>query len=238
MGMISDIQRASVHDGPGIRTTVFFKGCPLHCRWCHNPECISAAPQMMYYPSRCIGCGHCDEGCYSGARVLCGREMTPQEVLAEVMQDTPYYGETGGVTFSGGEPMAQMDFLKALIRACKEKKIRTGIETSLYFFDAEILRETDDIMVDFKLFDDDLHKAYTGVSNRRIIAHFKALDAMGIPYLVRTPLIPHVTDTEKIDAFVKTLRHKTGHEYLPYHPLGFTKAAALGIKQERFDQEC
>ena len=91
-GLVADIQRASIHDGSGIRTTVFLKGCPLSCRWCHNPECISFEKQIMFYPEKCIHCGRCIEGCYSGARVVCGREMTAAEVLAEVTEDKAYYG--------------------------------------------------------------------------------------------------------------------------------------------------
>lgn len=109
-GLIADIQRASFHDGDGIRTTVFFKGCPLRCAWCHNPECISFERQTLYYPQKCIGCGKCDEGCFSGAKVVCGKEYNSEELLCEILQDAVYYGDNGGVTFSGGEPMAQKIF--------------------------------------------------------------------------------------------------------------------------------
>ena len=114
-GIVADIQRNSIHDGPGIRTTVFLKGCPLNCAWCHNPECISFTPQIMYYPEKCIGCGYCEKGCFSGARVMCGKEMNLQEVMNEILLDKDYYGEDGGVTISGGEPFAQRSFLNELI---------------------------------------------------------------------------------------------------------------------------
>ena len=119
--MITEIERFSIHDGPGIRTVVFLKGCPLHCDWCHNSECISFEKQELYYPEKCIGCGKCTEGCYAGARVLCGQEMTPYEVLKEILQDRAYYGETGGLTLSGGEPMAHPTFSKELLRLCKNE---------------------------------------------------------------------------------------------------------------------
>ncbi|MBO7170416.1 MAG: 4Fe-4S cluster-binding domain-containing protein, partial [Clostridia bacterium] len=96
--LVSDIQRFSIHDGPGIRTTVFLKGCPLKCAWCHNPECISFEQETLFYAEKCIGCGKCAEGCYSGARVLCGKEMTPEDVLSEILADRAFYGDEGGVT--------------------------------------------------------------------------------------------------------------------------------------------
>jgi pyruvate formate lyase activating enzyme len=158
-GIIFDIRRFSVHDGPGIRTTVFFKGCPLACWWCHNPESQAAGPQMMLRESRCILCGDClvvclpgatsQDGdrivtddrhcslcgacvtaCPTGAREIAGREMGVEEVMAEVERDLPFYEQTGGgVTFSGGEPLLQASFLHALLTACKEKGIHTTVDT-------------------------------------------------------------------------------------------------------------
>lgn len=139
-GVIADIQRASFHDGTGIRTTVFFKGCPLSCVWCHNPECISFEKQILTYPEKCIGCGKCEEGCVSGAKAECGRDYTSEELLKEIVQDKSYYGENGGVTFSGGEPMAQKDFLNDIIDKCKEEDINCAIETSLIIFDKKIFK--------------------------------------------------------------------------------------------------
>jgi pyruvate formate lyase activating enzyme len=158
-GLIFNIQKFSIHDGPGIRTTVFFKGCPLHCQWCHNPESQAAGKEVMVWPGRCIACeacmavctqgaismgvegvvtdgdlcndcGDCVEVCYAQAREMVGYEMTVAEVMAEVEKDIPFYDESGGgVTFSGGEPLLQPGFLFSLLQACKEKGIHTVLDT-------------------------------------------------------------------------------------------------------------
>ena len=236
--LITEIERFSVHDGPGIRTTVFLKGCPLHCVWCHNPECISFEPQMLHYPEKCIGCGKCDEGCYAGARVLCGREMTVEDIMSEILADKPYYGEQGGVTISGGEPLAHREFTMALIEACHREGIHVGVESSLYRFDEEILSSLDLIMADLKIFDDDKHKTYVGIGNEDIKQNLRRADTLGIPMIIRTPIVPGINDTvENISAtaeFLRTLKNVTAYELLPYHPLGISKATALGIEMQEF----
>lgn len=237
--IVADIQRASIHDGPGLRTTVFFKGCPLHCVWCHNPECIEKKPQTLFYPEKCIGCGKCAEGCFAGARVLCGRKMTAEEIFAEILADKASYGENGGATFSGGEPLLYPAMLKALTALCHREGITAAVETSLFFFDPEIFADLDYIMADFKIFDSTRHAQYTGVKNERIKENFRKLDALGVPFLVRTPIIPGINDTKEeishIRDFLCTLRHVTGYELLPYHPLGVPKQAALGLPETRFE---
>ena len=236
--LITEIERFSVHDGPGIRTTVFLKGCPLHCVWCHNPECISFEPQMLHYPEKCIGCGKCDEGCYAGARVLCGREMTVEDIMSEILADKPYYGEQGGVTISGGEPLAHREFTLALIEACHREGIHVGVESSLYRFDEELLSSLDLIMADLKIFDDAKHKKYVGIGNGDIKQNLRRADALGIPMIIRTPIVPGINDTvENISAtaeFLRTLKNVTAYELLPYHPLGISKATALGIEMQEF----
>ncbi len=237
-GTVSDIQRASIHDGPGIRTTVFLKGCPLSCAWCHNPECIKKEPETLFYPEKCIGCGKCDKGCFSGARVLCGREMTAEEVLSEVLLDKAYYKTGGGVTFSGGEPMLQKEFVSHLSDLCHENGINTAIETSMIIFDEDVLRKMDYIMCDIKIWDEEKHKKYTGVSGERIRENIKKADNLGIPILVRTPVVPGINDTKEeiseISKFVSSLKNKAGYELLPYHPLGEGKRAALGLSPLSF----
>lgn len=236
---IADIQRSSLHDGPGIRTTVFFKGCPLNCVWCHNPECIDSKPQILYYPERCIHCGMCDQGCYSGAKVICGKEMTANELLQEILQDKDYYGADGGVTFSGGEPMLYANMLDTLIDMCHDAGIHTAAETSLILFPQQVLQKLDYIMVDFKIFNEEKHKAYTGVSNAGIKSNYQKLDALDVPFLVRTPVIPGVNDTaEEISSirnYIRNFKNILGYELLPYHPLGLSKQVALGLTQTRFE---
>ncbi len=234
-GLVTDIQRASLHDGDGIRTTVFLKGCPLSCLWCHNPECISFEKQELFYPEKCIGCNMCHKGCYSGAKVICGREMTAQEVLNEVLEDVPYYTEGGGVTISGGEPMAQNEFLKELIALCKENNINCALETSLIYYDEEIFKNLDFIMADLKIWDNDLHKKYTGVGNEKIKENFIKLNSLNIPIIARTPVIPEIEQgIDKISEFLKNLENVKKYELLPYHPLGVSKQKALGMELKEF----
>jgi len=238
-GIVADIQRSSIHDGPGIRTTVFLKGCPLNCSWCHNPECIKKEPEILFYPEKCIGCNMCDKGCFSGAKVICGKEMTSSEVLAEVMLDKAYYKNDGGVTFSGGEPMLQKEFVAHLSDLCHDEGINTAIETSMYIFDSGVLSKMDYIMCDVKIWDDEKHKKYTGVSGEKIRENIKKADKLGIPILIRTPIIPGINDTvdeiKNIKSFVMSLENAAGYELLPYHPLGEGKRAALGLSASEFN---
>lgn len=234
-GLIADIQRASIHDGDGVRTTVFFKGCPLSCRWCHNPECISFEKEVLYYPEKCIHCGMCDKGCFSGARVVCGKSMTADEVLSEIMLDVPYYGKNGGVTFSGGEPFAQGKFLNECVDKCRENKINCAVETSLIYFDENVFGKLDFVMADLKIWNSDLHKKYTGTGNERIIKNFENLNKFNIPIIARTPVIPEINqEIDKISSFLKSLSNVRKYELLPYHPLGNSKRKALGQKADGF----
>jgi pyruvate formate lyase activating enzyme len=234
-GLIADIQRASIHDGSGIRTTVFFKGCPLRCEWCHNPECISFEQQTMFYPKKCIQCGMCEKGCYSGAKVVCGKEYSKEGLLKEIMLDRDYYGEEGGVTFSGGEPLAQKEFLNEIIDLCHKEHIGCAVETSLIYYDEELLKKLDFVMADLKIWDDTIHKQYTGVSNRRIKEHFGLLNKLGVPIIARTPVIPEISQgIDKISEFLKQFNNVKRYELLPYHSLGISKQMALGMEIKRF----
>ena len=234
-GLVADIQRASFHDGTGIRTTVFFKGCPLSCQWCHNPECISPLPETLFYADQCIGCGKCDEGCFAGARVVCGRRMTAEEVLREVLMDRDYYGAGGGVTFSGGEPLLQLDFLKECVALCKREGIHCAVETSLIFFDEALFRALDLVMADLKIWDDDLHRLYTGIGNAQIKENFVRLSALGVPIIARTPIIPEIgQEIDRISEFLTSLESVRRYELLPYHPIGNAKREAMGLECPRF----
>lgn len=230
--LVADIERASLSDGPGIRTTVFFKGCPLRCVWCHNPECISYEKEMLFYREKCIGCGKCEEGCFSGAKVVCGKEMSASEIIDEILLDAPYYGNLGGVTFSGGEALSYPEVLKEIISLCKQHSIRTCIETSLFLFEKDILADLDYVYADLKIWDDTLHQNYVGVSNEEIKRHFFMLDSLGVPFTVRTPVIPGINDDKdniiQIATFVSRLKNAEQYELLQYNPLGESKRRALG----------
>lgn len=242
-GIITDIQRASVHDGPGMRTTVFLKGCNMHCAWCHNPETIAFAPEMIFYPEQCIKCGQCKNGCYTGARVLCGREVEAEEILDIVEEDTVYYDAEGGMTVSGGEPSAQAEFLKDLLRKAKDRNISTGIETNLsmeFGVYEDILPYIDWWMVDFKIFEAEKHKKYTGTSNERIIENIKKLDCLlNHNLILRTPVIKEVNDgkeeLEQIVRFSSERKNLIFYEILPYHPLGLSKNVKSNMYIRRFE---
>lgn len=232
-GMIADIQRCSTHDGPGIRTTVFLKGCNLYCAWCHNPETINFKEEWLYYKEKCIGCGLCEEGCYSGARELCGKKMTVDEVMKSVLLDQPYYVEKGGLTISGGEPMLQPIFTKELLETVKNQGIHVAIETNLtlpWEIAEPIIQTCDLIMLDIKLWQEDLHIKWTGASNKNVFSNLLKISMMNKPMIIRTPIIPTVNDREEevesIAKFVSSLNNILYYELLPYHSLGQSKKLA------------
>jgi len=266
-GVIFDIQRFSVHDGPGIRTTVFLKGCSLHCFWCQNPEGISPNPQVMFYYDKCVycgnclqacpngahvvkgsshvfarekceACGRCVDTCYSGALVLVGREMTVDEVMKEVLRDKVFYDESGGgVTLSGGDPLVQHRFSKALLTRCKAEGLNTAIETAANFqwrAMASLLPITDLVMMDIKHVDSAKHEKATGSPNTNILENAKCLSKTGKPLIVRVPVIPGVNDaTDEIEAIAKFIQGFPNLQYLellPFHRLGEGKYEALGLK--------
>ena len=242
--IVFDIQRNSFVDGPGIRTTVFFKGCNLRCTWCHNPESQSQSPQLTFYPSKCTNCGRCkiinpyseDFFCPNDAKELCGKEYTVNEILKTVLKDKAFYAASGGgVTFSGGECMLQIDVLEELLRKCRENGIHTAIDTAghvPYELFERILPYTDLFLYDVKCYDSDLHKKYTGVGNELILDNLKKLLATKIPVWVRIPVIPSVNDTAEemkvIHEFLTASGSAKKVELLPYHAMGEHKYAAIG----------
>lgn len=229
-GLVADIQRCSYHDGGGIRTSVFLKGCNLSCAWCHNPETIAPYSQYLIDESKCIGCGKCQEGCFSGARTLCGKEMTPQEVVETVLLDAPYYGAEGGVTVTGGEPSVQAEFAAAVLEACREKGIHTAVETNLFAPWAVLtpmLEQVEFLMADLKLFCSEAHQRWTGAGNEQIKENLLRLKEWNTPLVLRTPVVPGVNDSQEelgqIAAFTAQLPNLRYYELLPYHSLGLSK---------------
>lgn len=241
-GVISDIKRFAVHDGDGIRTTVFFKGCPLKCLWCHNPESIGFQPQEAYYIHKCIGCGECKkedfsaENCLGEARVLYGKEMTVEELLPKLLEDKDFYETSGGgVTLSGGECLCQADFCAELLKRLKEEGINTAVDTC-GFVSRENLNKvipyTDTFLYDIKAMDEAVHIRCTGQSNRVILENLRYLDSLGKSIEVRFPYVPGYNDDQpdKIAEFLKPLKSIKAIKVLPYHNYAGSKYIALGME--------
>lgn len=234
---VTDIQRFSLHDGPGIRTTVFLQGCNMHCPWCHNPETIPQQPVELYYREKCLGCGKCADGCTSGARVMSSREMSVEDVMGEIRQDKAYYAESGGgATVSGGEPSLHPEFVIALAEACHAEGVKIAIETNMtrpWQTIEPMLRKMDFIMCDLKLNLTIPHKEQTGVDNQTIFNSIGRTSRLGIPMIVRTPLIPGVTDSlenlHAIAEYISKMDNIVRYEVLNFNPLGGTKREALGV---------
>lgn len=273
-GNITDIQRFSLNDGDGIRTTVFLKGCNMKCKWCHNPETIDFKNDILIYDRNCIGCGHCFSVCPNNAHVSidgvhsidkakctkCGKcievcyaevlkfsskIMSVDDVMFHIEQDMDYYKQSkGGVTISGGEALCQPEFIDALADACRNKGIDVAVETNLFHdFDRieDVLKKFSLIMFDIKLMDNEMHKKYVGVENRLVLENALKVDKLGIPIIVRTPLIPNVTDTDEnliaTAEFVSKMKNVRYYELLNFNPLGDTKYCALRSKNAFSDEK-
>ncbi len=264
-GLVFDIKRYAIHDGPGIRTTVFLKGCPARCLWCANPESQSFVPELIFQESECIDCGKCIQICPHGAlsvlgghrtiqRNACdgcekctavcpsealkmiGRKVTVESLYAEIASDRVFWERSrGGVTLSGGEPLAQAYFTRDFLEKCKAHHMHTAIETCLYA-PREVLQSTmpfaDLFICDMKIMEKEKHEYYTGVSSELIKINLQYLLESSRDVLVRMPFIPDINDDEKnlmeLARFLNRYRPGTRLELLPYHSFGENKYAQLG----------
>ena len=239
---IFEIKRFAVHDGDGIRTTVFFKGCPLRCIWCHNPEGLVRTPELAFYEHKCIGCGECKkEGftnadCLGEARVPYGREVSVEELLPTLLEDRDFYENSGGgVTVSGGECLTQADFCAELLHRLKENGINTAVDTSGFVSRAaldKVIPYTDVFLYDLKAYDENVHIRCTGQSNKIILENLLYLDSLGKKVEIRIPFVPDYNDGEmkKLADFLAPLKNIVRVRVLAYHNYAASKYKALGIK--------
>ncbi len=272
-GTIFDIKRFAIHDGPGLRTTVFFKGCPLDCWACHNPEGKEKRIDLLVREDRCTlcgdcidlcetesisldgktlrvdratctSCGDCIEVCLPGALAIAGREVSAREVLVEIERDMVFYDQSGGgVTFSGGEPLSQTDFLLDLMSKCRERCISTVVDTS-GFAPLELVESvaelTDLFLYDVKLLDANRHQDFTGASNDTILQNLEWLAKHGPPVIIRVPLLPGINDDakniESLGKFASALSTEIPIDILPYHRAGIDKYTRIGHAYRLLDE--
>ena len=260
-GIIFDLQRASFVDGPGLRTTVFFKGCNLNCLWCHNPEGINLKRGLLRYSEKCSACGKCTAICPTkqsdcmlcgkcallcpnDALELCGRIVSVDDVFAELEKDRAYYEKSGGgVTFSGGECMLQIDFLEELLKKCKDVNISTAIDTAgnvAWSHFERVMPYTDIFLYDVKCISESLHIQGTGVSNKFIKENLiKLASQFSGKIVVRIPVIGGYNATyEEMNTIAEFLAslNISQIELLPYHKLGMHKSEAAGVSYKEFTE--
>ena len=269
-GIVFGIQPFSLDDGPGIRTTVFLKGCNANCLWCHNPESISCRPSVRYLAAKCTGCGRCAQvcpaGCHqvgagshrfdraacrscfacttqcpSGALLQVGQEQTVGDVLQAVLADRAYYAHTGGgMTVSGGEPMMQPRFTRALLQAAHAEGVHTALETNGSFSGeryAPLVGSLDLVLLDYKATGAERSLALTGIDESCVRETLRQLTQAGVPVVVRCPIIPGLNDQpEHFEAIARlsVLPGVLGFELMPYHNLGVAKAAQVGLQMEEY----
>ena len=264
--MIFNVQRCSNHDGYGLRTTVFMKGCPLSCKWCANPESQSFRKEIMEAKNRCVGCMvcrdecpagairpdgegypridrtacqkcfHCTEICYAGSKYIVGREPSVDDLFREIEKDRVFFTKSGGgVTFSGGEPLAQPELLHDIAKRCHEGGIHVMLEScgqANYEMFAPALPYIDAMYFDVKHIDPEIHRQLTGADNRLILENLHKIAAFGVPIIVRTPVIPGYNDSDEnimgIAEMLRSIGRVESYELLAYHKLGESKYHALG----------
>ena len=264
--LVFNIQRYSIHDGPGIRTIVFLKGCPLRCPWCANPEGMDSRPVLAHNAMFCKNCGRCAEvcpwgavflteeglgwrrelcrlcgacvtACGHGAREIFGKRMTVTEVLREVKKDEAFFRRSGGgLTVSGGEPLAHPGFTLTLLERSREEGLDTAVESTLFAPPETVnrmLARTDHVLADIKLMNPGRHREFTGVDNHLILENLRRAASSGVDLIVRFPLIPGINDDEEnlgeMAEFLAGLGRKVPLEILPYHELGRGKFLNLGL---------
>ncbi len=229
-GVIFDIKKYALHDGPGIRTTVFLKGCPLNCWWCHNPEGQNLEPEIIWKNQ-------------NTQKEIIGRKVSVEEVMVEIKKDLIFYDESnGGVTFSGGEPLMQPAFLDQLLIACHEQELTTTLDTCGYA-SWEIVEKVKDkvdlFLYDLKMIDDEKHRKYTGVSVLPILSNLKKLDKEGKNIIIRFPVITGITETEeninKLAEWISTLETVKKINLLPFHKIGYSKYKKLNRENLMLD---
>ena len=244
-GLIFDIKEFALHDGKGIRTTVFMKGCPLRCIWCHNPEGLRPEPELLVKSAGCLGCGSCMRPCSheeckalgrcihvcpNGLVDVVGKYVDAKALSARIMRLRDVFSSSGGgVTVSGGEPLMQADFVCELAASLDTHRLleSSGFADSETF--CRVISHFDEVYLDIKLADRDEHKKYTGVYNDQILENFKLLKKSNIPHTVRVPLIPGITDTKKNLLAISRIVGDTKVELLPYNTLAGAKYASVGM---------
>lgn len=249
-GTIFNIQRFCINDGPGIRTTVFLKGCPLKCIWCHNPESQARESEIMFYKDKCTKCGGCvnvtvndsDFVCINDAKEICGKEISSDEVIKEVLKDEIFYQYSGGgITISGGEPFYQFDFSLELVKKSKENRLHTAIETCGFVKNSDLKKMAEFIdlfLYDYKETNSEKHKNFTGVDNAVIIDNLSFLNNINKDVILRCPIIKGCNDRrehfEGIAEIANRYKNILHIEIEPYHSLGEGKYAALGKNVQKF----
>lgn len=261
--MIFNIQPFSIQDGPGIRTTIFMKGCNMKCYWCHNPESLSGKSELQFFPAKCIACGSCVKvcpypkdglsarftercvlcgecvrNCFSEAVVMSGKTYGVDELIEVISKDRAIYESSGGgITFSGGEPLLQADFVVEVLKKSREAGIDTAIESALNLPWDTVERAVpyvDHFMCDFKVFDSSRHREATGMGNERVLENISSLCAIHQDVLVRTPIIPGFNDShediERIAGFLSRLERPPQAELLAFHGICIGKYQSLNRK--------